>query len=114
MNKKQQKEFNLRCARLLYPNALDYKFNQINNGIEVLGIDCIGVTTLAMIDAYNNANDRNKVIEKMRISTMNYRNTEWECASEPRPDQIETIEYAYKLDDAQIACIASVLEINNE
>lgn len=97
MNKEQQKEFDLKCALFfkLAPTIRD-------NKIFVDGQE---------FDPYNDANDRNKVIEKMGIAT-NWRkddigNITWDCTF----IKLAKLFTDEDMEAAQIACIAAVLEI---
>lgn len=104
MNKEQQKEFNLKCAEFM-----GIHIDRVGEvWVHYTDFDSIGEVGRCF-NPYNDANDRNKVIEKMKITTSSSLVVrEWRCLHESCDVWNESMEAA------QIACISAVLGVDNE
>lgn len=108
MDKEQQAKHNIKCAIFM---GLD-KFPYYN---EMMKTYCTDKSTGKFFDPYNDANDRNKVIEKAGISVDRWWDNHWACFQ----FNFETSEKDYFIvnlsrDECQNTCIAAVLGVSNE
>jgi len=105
MNSEKIAEFNRKCAEYMDWPFLDYD-------PESGAIYCGDLHSYAKYDPYHDANDRNKLIEKMGIETFCIvlnGNKAWTCGTDSFPKiYVDNI----SMEAAQIACIASVLGVN--
>lgn len=101
MNSQQIAEFNRKCAEYV---GIEYRETPYGN---------YGVIDINF-NSYHDANDRNKVLEKMHVRTQYlYSLNKWEGFYLIPPENTHCIvESDYSMEAAQIACIASVLGVN--
>ena len=106
MNSEQIAEYNLACAKYMWPES-DIG---LMNG-KVWGEDSNGLI-VSGFNPYHDANDRNKVLEKMKVNTTwNDDTSLWWC--DFNAVYISDPHYSdSSMEAAQIACIASVLGVN--
>ena len=104
----EPEEFNRRCAEVVHPEG-SYERNSGNDYWVIR--DENGAQGYPMPDFYHDANQRNKVIEKMRITTAwNDTNNHWMVKLAGRDCLDETSSFGMEMEAAQIACITKVLE----
>lgn len=100
MNSEEQKEFNRQCAEFM-----NYSWLTAPDGLMVTIPPLRGFRS-ELWNPYSNANDRNKVLEKMRIDTKWIpNNNDWTCASHLYDDFTRD----KSMEAAQIKCIQAVL-----
>ena len=109
MNSEKIAEFNRKAAEHVWPECSC----ELDEDSFVIVKDEFGREVYSCFDPYHDANDRNKVLEKMHIQTWwDYTCDMW-GADKDRPQfDIWIIETGKTMEAAQIACIASVLGVN--
>ena len=95
-----KQRFNILCAEYM---GLD-KFPYVS---DILKTYCYDKETMELFNPYEDANDRNKVIEKMRVTVF--------CFAEPAKwksyvNQMPGDFISESRDESEIACISAVLE----
>ena len=98
----KHEEFNFSSAKYAFP---ELNIDLIDG--QVVCIEEDGRITLLDWNPYHNANDRNKVIEKMKIGCGTW-NGGWKCVADVPRGFDSAI--AKSMEAAQIACITKVLE----
>ena len=110
MTPEEQKEFNIKCAEFM-----DYDVVGNNKEIAMIVIPSMpyGEPEFIEFNPYSDANDRNKVIEKMRISSwVLYNAGNWVWGAFTHDDKYKVKDKS--MEAAQIACISKVLESTNK
>jgi len=90
-----EQEFNMKCAEYMGGSATQ----ELNDW------------DMSQWNPYRDANDRNKVIEKMEIHTMfNNASVKWDCYTVITFIDVENVGTSESMEQAQIDCITQVLE----
>ena len=103
----EPEEFNRRCAEVVHPEG-SYERNSGNDYWVIR--DENGAQGYPMPDFYHDANQRNKVIEKMQMAMVYQYPFERWYVDVPHPKRGAICATNKSMEAAQIACITKVLE----
>ena len=108
----EEKQFNLKCAEFLYPINIWIGSASFNKDVHISFAPEEGFkwpTSICNFNPYSNANDRNKVLEKMQLSTARGEDGKWRCL-DGFDNKYNVHATSDSMETAQIKCIEFVLD----